>query len=290
MYLFSCEEVINVELQAEEPRLVVNAIFRIDESQEFVPVEVKVTESSNFFEENKVTQLDDNATIFYGRPNPNAPELFEGIIGSSSLAEVEPGSGIYAPDPTFDSDQRIRTSAIEPGYLFQLILQHKGRRYFASTIYTPTVPINSAEQGDTMLFGDDETEIVISFTDVADRKDYYVFDFGFGNFFATDDQFIDGQEFEFSYFYDQLFEPGTELNIEILGATQEFHNYIDLLFEQTQGNGGVFETPTATIRGNVFDVTGLDNTTIVDNVARANDFALGYFAVVQKFDATITVE
>ncbi len=287
---FSCEDVIDVEVPTETPRLVVNAIFRVDETQEFVPVELRVTESSNFFEENTITQLDDNALIFYGRPDPSAPELFEGEVFTSSLAEVEPGTGIYVPDPTFDADQRIRTASIEPGFAFQLIMTHKGRRYFASTIYTPTVPIQNAEQGDVMLFDDEETEVIITFTDVVDREDYYVFDFGFGNFLAVEDQFFDGQQFEFSYFYDQLFDPGTELNIDILGATPEFYNYIDLIIEQTQDTGGVFETPTAIVRGNVFDVTGLDNQDIVDNVERSNDFALGYFAIVQQFSSTVVVE
>lgn len=290
LLFISCEDVIDVEVPTEETRLVVNAVFRVDETQEFVPVEVKVTESSNFFEENRVTQLDNNAIIFYGRPNPDAPELFDGGVTSSSLAEVEPGTGIYVPDPTFDSDQRIRTSFIEPGFLFQLLMEHKGRQYFASTIYTPTVPIQNVELGEEMLFGDEETEVVVTFTDVANQEDYYVFDFGFNNFLALDDQFIDGQQFEFSYFYDQLFESGTELNIDILGATQEFYNYVDLVVEQTQDTGGVFETPTAIVRGNVFDITGLDNIDIVDNVERANDFALGYFAIVQKYNATIVVE
>ena len=157
-------------------------------------------------------------------------------------------------------------------------------------MYVPTVPIDDLRQGDETLFDEDETEIIVTFTDIPEQKDYYVFDFGFGNFLATDDQFIDGQEFTFSYFYDEILEPQTTLEVSLLGADQQFFNYIDLLVEQTENDGGIFETPAATVRGNMFDVTGLDNIEIFDNVGRPQSFALGYFAVVQESKATIVIE
>ncbi len=287
--LISCEDVIDVELQPEPPRLVVNAIFRVDTTEPFIPVRVVVTETSDFFDENQATSLDDNALIFYGIPNPDAPEILEGG-GTSSLAEIAPGTGIYEPDPTFDGDQRISTQFARPGMVFQLFMTHRGRTYFASTPYVPTVPIDNLEQGDETLFDEDETEIKVTFTDFQDREDFYVFDFGFGNFLAVDDDFIDGQQFDFSYFYDREFEPGQQLEVSILGADLQFHNYIDLLVEQTEGTGGVFETPAATVRGNVLDGTGIDNDNIFDNTGRPEAFALGYFAVVQEFKRTITIQ
>ena len=290
--LISCEDVVDVELQTTEPRLVVNGLLRVDFSQEFVPVEIRVTETTNFFEDNVPTSLDDNATIFYGRRNPDAPEILEldpnGF--SSSLTELETGSGIYVPDPSFDADQRIRTSSIFPNTVFILILEHKGRRYSAQTPFSYAVPIDNLEQGDETLFDEDDVEIKITISDVPDIENYYVFDFGEGEFLALDDQFIDGQEFEFSYFPERDLEPGEQLEVSILGADQQFFNYMDLLVEQTQNDGGIFETPAATVRGNVFDVTGLDNDLLFDNVNRPDDFPLGYFAVVQEFKQSITIE
>ena len=168
--------------------------------------------------------------------------------------------------------------------------EHEGRRYFSRTTYIKAVPIENIEQGTETLFDEDDTEIVITITDVPDAENYYVFDFGRGEFLAIEDQFLDGQRFEFSYFVEQNLEPGEELEVSILGADEKFHNYIDLLVEQTANDGGVFETPAVTVRGNVFDVTGLDNIDIFDNVERPNDFALGYFAVVEEFRETLIIE
>lgn len=286
--IISCEDVVEIDLPPTKSRLVVNALFRVDIADEFVPVEVKVTETTSFFEQSEPTQLS-SAIIFYGIPLENDPNLFEEVF-SSSLAESTPGSGIYIPDPTFDEDQRIRTSSLNPGMVFQLLITHKERRYASITTYSPVVPIDNIEQGTETLFDEEDTEVLVTFTDVPDIENYYVFDFDFNEFLALDDQFIDGQEFEFSYFYDKNLKSGDEVEISILGADQQFFNYMDLLLEQTENTGGVFETPSATVRGNIFDITGINNDDIFDNVERPENFPLGYFAVVQEFKQTIIIE
>ncbi len=290
--MISCEDVIDVDLPPTESRLVVNGVLRVDVTEEFIPVEIKVTETSDFFSGNEPTELE-SAIIIYGTPNPDAPEILDlspGNGGTSSLAEVNPGSGIYIPDPTFDEDQRIGIEFARPGIVFILIIEREGRRFAARTTFAPSIPIDNIEQGTETLFDDDETEVIITVTDNPDQENFYVFDFDFGEFLALDDQFIDGQEFQFSYFYDNELEPGDTAEISILGADREFFNYIDLIVEQTEDNGGVFETPAATVRGNVFDVTDLDNIDVFDNVDQPELFALGYFAVVQEFKESITIE
>ncbi len=282
----SCEDVVDVDLPDTEPRLIVEGLLRVDKSQEFVDVRIKMRETSNFFEENPPTQVE-SAVIIYGVPNE-----FGEFVGFafSSLTEEEPGTGIYVPDPNFSTDQRIRTESAEPGTVFALQITHKEKNYYARTEYTPTVPIDNLQQGDDTLFNEDEIEVIVTFTDPPDQDDYYVFDFGFGNFQAVEDQFFQGQQFTFSYFYDDKLGTGQDINVSILGADQDFYNYMDLLVEQTMEDGGVFETPVATVRGNVFDVTGLDNIDIFDNVERPNDYALGYFAIVQEFTRGLTIE
>ncbi len=285
----ACEDVIDVETQPEPPRLVVNGLVRVDTTQQFIDVRIQVTETDDFFNENTVTELE-RAVILPGMVDP---EALSGVTfgRASTLVESEPGSGIYIPNVVPGSiDDRLSTFGLSPESVFLLIIDHKGRRYAAQTQYVPTVPIENLVQGDETLFDEDDTEIQITITDVPDVENYYVFDFGEGDFLALDDQFIDGQEFEFSYFVERDLTPGEELEVTILGADQEFFNYIDLLVEQTENDGGVFETPAATVRGNVFDITGLDNINIFDNVERPNEFALGYFAVVQEFKQTIVIE
>lgn len=281
--LFSCEDTIDVDLPEVETRLIVDGLVRVDKSQEFVEVKIKLKETSNFFEENQPTQAE-SVLIYYGKPTGGG--LFEDI-SFSTLVEKDTGSGIYVPNLEQDS---IRTAYVEPGVVFILQITHKEKRYYAQTEYAPTVPIDNLEQGVGTSIDDEETEIIVTFTDDEEQDNFYVFDFMNSKFQTVEDEFFQGQQFEFSYFYDQTFASGEEITVSILGATEEFYNYMDLVLEQTENNNGVFETPVATIRGNVFDITGLDNINLFDNVERPNDYALGYFAIAQEHTATLTIQ
>ncbi|CAG2531500.1 protein of unknown function (DUF4249) [Maribacter dokdonensis] len=285
----SCEDVIEVELPENDTRLVVNGVIRVDENQEFLPIEIAFSESSSFFDENTVASLK-SAIIYYGTPNADAPEILEGG-GISNLAEVEPGSGIWVPDPSFDSDQRIRVSSIEEGDVFQLILETENEQFFATTTYVKSVPIDSLEQGDETLFSGDETEVIVTFTDPGESNDFYLLDLDFGEFLVTEDEFYQGQTFVFSYFYDNELAINTSsvVNISLLGVDEQFYNYMNQIIVQSGGDQGPFQTPAATVRGNIINVTGIDNDEVVDNVERSDNFALGYFAIVEEYTDSITI-
>lgn len=285
----SCEDVIDVDLPENETRLIVNGVIRVDETQDYLPVEIRVSESSSFFENNTIASIK-SAIIYYGTPNPDAPEILEGG-GVSNLAELEPGSGIWVPDPTFDSDQRIRVSSINEGDVFQLTIETNEERYFATTTYVKSVPIDSLVQGDETLFSGDETEVIVSFTDRGNSDDFYVLDLDFGEFLVTEDEFYQGQTFVFSYFYDNELELNTSsvVDISLLGADEAFYNYMNQIIVQSGGDQGPFQTPAATVRGNIINITGIDNNEVFDNVDRSNNFALGYFAIVEEYKDSIEI-
>jgi len=286
----SCEDVIDVELPNDDSRLIVNGVIRVDETQEYLPIEILVSESSSFFEDNTIASLV-SAVIYYGTPNPDAPEILDGG-GISNLTELEPGSGKWVPDPSFDSDQRIRVSSINEGDVFQLILTTSEERYFATTTYVKSVPIDSLAQGDQTLFSGDETEVIVTFTDNGERDDFYILDFDFNEYLVTEDEFYQGQTFVFSYFYDSDLELNTDrtINIGLLGADESFYNYMNQIIVQSGGDQGPFQTPAATVRGNIINITGIDNSDIFDNVGRNDNFALGYFAIVQEYKESIVID
>lgn len=285
--MLSCEDVVEIAVPDEEPRLVLDGLIRVDTTQEFVDVKIKASTTSSFFDE--VVPVSDVTTIYiyYGLENEFG-EIVDGFY--SYLAEVTPGTGIYIPDPNFSSDQRIRTSYIEDETAFWLIIEHQDRRYAAKTYYQSSVPIDSLEQGTGVLFDEDQTEVKISFTDDPEKQNYYLFDFDFANFITSDDAFYEGQPFSFSYFYDTEFTAGDEITVSIIGIDQDFFNYMNLLIEQSEGGFGPFETPAATVRGNIFDVTGIDNINQFDNVDHPDNFPLGYFSVSQVFFETLVIQ
>ncbi|MEP2237214.1 MAG: DUF4249 domain-containing protein [Maribacter sp.] len=288
-FFTSCEDVIDVELPEDVSRLIVNGVIRVDENEEYLPIEIVVTESSSFFEENTVASIN-SAIIYYGTPREDAPEILEGG-GISNLAEVEPGSGKWVPDPSFDSDQRIRISNINEGDVFQLLITTDNEQYLATTTYVKSVPIDSLEQGDETLFSGDETEVIVSFTDPGDSDDFYLLDLDFGEFLVTEDEFYQGQTFVFSYFYDNELELNTSsvVDVSLIGVDEPFYNYMNQIIVQSGGDQGPFQTPAATVRGNVINITGIDNDEVVDNVERTENYALGYFAIVEEYKDSITI-
>lgn len=283
--LYSCEDVIEVDLPPDVPKINIDALFRVDINEEFVPVVVKITMTNSFMNEVPVTNVDNIIIII------EELDEFDRIIDTqfSVLAQVDEGSGIYVPDPNTSRDERIRTSILDKKLRFWLSIRHEDKFYLAQTRYVPTVPIESIVQGDGKLFNDDETEVIVTFTDDPERDDFYVFDFDFTEYLVTEDKFYKGQEFTFSYYYDRTFESGTEIEISIMGSDDIFYRYMDQLIEQRDLEGP-FQTPVSTVRGNIFDATGIDNRDLFDNVERPGEFPLGYFAIVQEYKYPLIIE
>lgn len=281
----SCEEVIDLEVPTGETRLIVDALTRIDITDELIPFKIKVTTTNNFFEETPVTALESIVILVevLDENGFSTPAV-------KTLIELESGSGIYYPDPCCDGLNFTATSILEEDVIFRLIIYHQDKKYYAETKYIPVVPIEKIRLGDNTLFSGDEKEVVVTFTDDAENDNFYLFDFDFDEYLVTDDTFYQGQQYEFSYFYDREFEANTQLEVSILGSDEIFYNYMDQLIEQSSVPQGPFQTPVSTVRGNIFDITGLDNINVYDNVERPNDYPLGYFAVVQELKSTIIIE
>ncbi len=268
---FACEDVIEVDTPTEDPRLVVDAIIRIDISEPIIYPTIKVSKTNSFFGEIPPAGLQ-QISLFNLDTN-----------GFIILTEVQPESGIY------QKQDGVGIDFLTSGEIL-LQIDFEDEYYVAYTTFAPAVPINSLEQGNNTLFDEDDIEVIINYTDLPDREDYYVFDFDFDNFLASEDTFYDGQEFEFSYYYDNL-EPGDEVNISILGASERFYNYMNQIIEQSGAvDFGSFQTPALTVRGNVFNVTDIDNFDNFNNVNLSDNFALGYFAIVQEFKDSLIIE
>ncbi len=276
LLITGCEDVIEVETPTEASRLTIDALLILTDTTEALQtVQVKATLTSSFFGE--VTPADlEGITIQNLDFIPSGP-LEDNFI---QLEEVAPG--IY--------EGTKNTRFFTQGELF-LNVQHDGQRYLASSEFSTTPTIDNLTQGDGTLFGGDETEIVVSFTDNPDKDNFYLFDFDFNEYLVTEDRFYQGETFEFSYFYDDGVGPGQNIEVAIIGVDFAFYNYMNQIIEQADsGSAGPFQTPSATVRGNIINVTNIDNIDSFDNVEDTTNFALGYFAITQSFSKALTIE
>lgn len=272
----SCEDVIDVELPAEEPRLAVDAVIRLDTSKTLSTATIKIKLSSSFFEENQIVNINEVKIQNLDYQPQNTFESNEMIF-----VETEPG--------IFEAEKN--TSFFTKGEL-RLSINYNNEVYYASTRFVPSVPIDNLEQGDQTLFSGDETEVIVSFTDNGETNDFYVLDFDFNEYLVTEDEFYQGQQFVFSYFYDSDLGlvADSYVHISILGADEAFYNYMSQVIVQSGGDQGPFQTPAATVRGNIFNITGIDSIEDFDTAERKDNFALGYFAVVQQYKDSLIIE
>ena len=279
----SCEDVVEVDLDSEDPRLIVDALIRVDTSKQLTEANIRVSLSSSFFDDIQPAVVDDMSIQ---------------IESSGAFIPYEPvpgEPGLYRPFATTVSpvtDNKIATSALlDTDDVYLLFVRFEDELFFARTRFVPTSTIDSVVQGDGELFDEDDTEVIIEFTDTPEREDFYVFDFDFGEFITSPDEFFQGQQFSFSYFYDADLAPGDQVDISILGAEESFFDYMNGLLEQSQqGANGPFQTPVATIRGNILKAEGIDNINIFNNLDRPDEFALGYFSISQEFSTSLVIE
>lgn len=268
---YACEDVIEIDVPSEEPRLIIDALFRLDLDQTSSRLEVRVSETNGFFETIPPANLMQISLSNLDNPLPDAVVFLE----------EEPGSGIYV--------KNLETAILtQDRWLLQIDFEDEF--YVAQTTFFPAPPIENLVQGDGILFDEDDIEVQVTYSDFPDQDNFYIFDFGYGEYLATEDTFYQGQQFEFSYFYDgEDVMPGDEVTVSILGADADFYNYMNQLIEQSEDEVNPFQTPTLTVRGNFINATTIDNDNVFDNLENEGNFALGYFAMVQTFSQTITI-
>ncbi len=256
--LLSCEEVIEPELPVTESRLVVDAVLGFNPAiEEDIDIsQVTLTLTAPFL----------NAEI---TPATNAVvELIDEGDGTIyPLVENEPG--IFRdgfPTITFDTDYTLRVT-------------YNNEIYTATERLVRVGTIENVIQGDDFLFDEDtETEVIITFVDVPNERNSYLFSFGFDNFLVTDDEFYQDSGLTFSFFYEDVV-PGDLLTVILLGIDSEFASFVDQTLTQSGGNAnGPFSVPNSNVRGNIVNRTNPGN------------FAFGYFSISEYDVAFLTVE
>jgi hypothetical protein len=257
--LISCEEVIDVDLNESEPKLVVEATMIRLLNKEGGGTEVKLSLTGPFFNDGipavtnaQVTISDSNNNIF-------------------PLTHVE--NGRYITDTNLTPEDNT-------DYTITII--------YAGDTFTATEKIESVspwekniEQDNEGGFLGDEIEVKAFFSDPVDEENYYYVQIASTkgrDRDITSDEFFNGNQIFALYSAEDL-EPGDEVFFELDGVDRNFSNFMFILLQQgSEDGGGPFETQPATVRGNVVNETNPDN------------FPLGYFRVSERDTLMYTIQ
>lgn len=253
--LISCEDVIDVDLNTAEPRLVIEASINLLEDGSSQSL-VKLTTTAPFFD-SEVPFVDDASVEITSENGTAFPFTYTngGIYESSLIPEF--------------------------GVTYTLEVVHNGETYTASEQLYPVSTLEFVEQRNDGGFSGEDIELKAFFTDPPGLGNYYFFE-GISNrgvvldtFF---DEFFDGNPI-FGFYLVEDLASGDEVVFNLYGVNDQFYNFMFVLLQQsTDMSDGPFETQPATVRGNIINETNSDN------------FPLGYFRISQVSSLTYIVE
>ena len=259
--LFSgCTEVVDIPLNTANPKLVIDASLLWQKGTTGSDQEIKLSTTTDFY--TNVTPTVSGATVYV----TNSSNLIFNFIET-------PNTGIYKCTnfvPIIDET-------------YTLTVISNGQNYTASETLKSVAAITSVTQEIQSGFGNNFLKLKTFFNDPANAENYYLYKYKFTKnlkpeYSVDDDQFFQGNTF-FSLVLEKDTEPGQQVEITHYGISKGYYNYMSILLGVAgSSGGGPFQTPPATVRGNIKNTTNFDN------------YPLGYFRVCESDVTNYTIQ
>jgi len=257
--LFSaCEDVVEVELEEAEPRLIVDAIMQWEKGTDGASQTILLSRTRGFFEQEPLPISDATISVM-----KDSGEEF--IFDEKNSGEYTTSNFI----PEIEETYRLR-------------IELDGKVYTAEETLKPVVEIDSIEQNDEGGFSGEDIELKVFYKDPPGIENYYLFKYfapflAFPEFSTFDDEFNDGNRI-FGLFAEEDIEPGMDIRIQLHGISEDYFNFLEILLAQAGSAGGPFETQPATVRGNI------------KNQNDDDELIFGYFGLSEVDEVIYTVE
>ena len=205
-YFISCEDVIEIELDSVEPRIVIEAKLY----DQFYPATVIITKTSDFFD-----------TISYNTVSNAEVYITDNFGNKISLPETN-SEGLYQID-YFG----------EVGKTYTLTVKSEGEEYNSTAEMKPTLNIDSLSvkyHGDEIPYFETGYELSCHIKDSLN-----VIEFAMLNLYKNseksmqiylfEDTYIDGLGFAYN-FYSDNFQPGDTAIVEMLTCERRVYDYL----------------------------------------------------------------
>lgn len=249
LFLSSCEDVVILDLETGEPRIVVDAEIIWNKGTSGNEQIIKISKMASYYD-SKIQQIS-GAKVRVENSN--------GVV--FTFNETEPGSYIcnnFAPVLNMN---------------YTLYVDVEGKSFTATEKLMSVTPITKIEQKDTSDPSDaDLLELSIYYNDPADPANYYLTAYKANSQdpsfdMKKDDDLTNGNEIKSKSSSDVYLKSGTVVEITHRGISKNFYNYMKLIFEASSLNA--FAGTPGNIRGNIVNTTNPD------------DFGLGYFRLCE---------
>jgi hypothetical protein len=258
--LFSCEDVVEIDLTTAAPKLVIDASIKWQKGTLGNEQTVKLTTTTGFYSSTIPTVS--GATVFITDGNGIQYDFIE-----------NPGTGNYV---CTNFNPEIRQS-----YTLTVSLNSQIYTATESLIEVPT--IDAVEQTEDGGFTGNEKEVKFFYQDNGLVNNFYLEEYNTSftilpEYDVIDDAFFQGNQM-FGLYTNEDMKTDDTLQFTLHGISQNYYNYMNVLLGIAGTNGGSpFQTPPATVRGNIVNQTNFNN------------FALGFFRLSETDTMSYTVE
>lgn len=262
--LFSCEEVIDVNLDTAPPKLVIDASIKWEKGTTGATQKIKLTTSTDFY--SNTIPAATGATVVVSNISMSTP------IDYTFTENGQTGNYICT---NF-------TPVIGDEYLLSIL--YNGQTYEGTSTFMATPVIAKIEQKLVPGFeGGEEYEVKFYFQDNGAEDNFYLVganntNTSYAEYGALSDGFFQGN-LMFSIYREEDLAQGNIIEFSLQGISEPYFNYMNKLLN-IAGSGGKnpFGTAPATLRGNMINKTNSEN------------FPFGYFQLSEIDTNTYTIQ
>lgn len=258
--IFSCTEVVDIPLDTNSPKLVIEATIIWQKGTVGNEQKIKLSTTTDFYS-NTIPAVS------------NAIVVVKNNSGATFNFIETPNTGIYVCSD-FDPE-------LDKTYILTIV--NKGQTYTATETLKPVAPITDFTQETIQGFGGQVVNIKANFIDPAATEDFYLFNYKVKegkkpDFYVSDDKFYNGNPF-FSTVFDDELKVNNPITVTHFGISKGYYEYLNILLNLA-GNqgGGPFQAPPVAVRGNII------------NTSNRDDFPFGFFSLSESDTKNYTVE
>lgn len=260
LFFHSCEDVIPVDLNTAPPKLVIEAAINWRKTTAGNQQKIKLTTTTDYY-----------STVI--------PKVSGATITIKSSSNI-----IFNFAESVNKGEYVCNNFIPViNQSYTLTVISEGATYNATEILKSVAPITEIIQNNEGGFTGKNKEIKSYYTDPADEPNYYLYKYIYSNqvksnFYVDLDEFFDGNKF-FSISQNDDLKSGDAIEISHYGISKSYYNYLSVLVSIAGNNGGgPFQSPPATVRGNIVNSTNPAN------------FPLGYFSLSEVDIKNYTIQ
>jgi hypothetical protein len=256
----SCQEVVDIPLDTDKPRLVIEASINWQKGTIGNEQKIKLTTTTDYY--TNIIPTVSGATITI----KNSANVVFNFIENGNTGEYICTNFLPVLNETYTLNVTVN-----------------GQNYSAKENLIAVPTITNVVQNNNGGITGNKIEIKTYFNDTPNVDNYYLYKYQYLNiikpdFYTDEDRFFQGNQF-FSISQKRDLEVGDQIQITHYGISQQCYNYMNILLSIT-GNqgGGPFQSPPATVKGNIKNDTNFDN------------YPLGYFRLSEIDVKNYTVQ